>query len=58
MSVSTMSIIGKLRPRLLGKAKTMRRKGASYDEISRMLTAESGIAVGRETVRQFFKTEA
>ncbi len=49
----TMALIEKLKPRLIEQAISMRKSGSSFDAVSRMLTAESGIEVGREMVRKF-----
>lgn len=55
MSVNYMALIAKLKPNLVTRAVAMRENGASHDAIARMLSDESGIEVGRESVRKWFK---
>lgn len=55
MSVSSMSMIEKFKPHLIKKALTMRESGASHEAIARMMSDESGVEVGRESVRKWFK---
>lgn len=56
--INSMSLIEKLRPKLIDQALAMRNTGSSYDAISRMLSAQSGVDVGREAVRKFLMTQA
>lgn len=51
---NVLRIIETLRPELTEKAQKMRNKGASFDAIARMLCNETGMEVGRETVRRYF----
>lgn len=55
MSISTMMLLQKFRPALAEDAKRLRAEGASIDTIAAHLTAKSGVAVGRETLRIWFK---
>jgi intein-encoded DNA endonuclease-like protein len=51
--INSLTVIEKLRPKLIERVLEMRASGASYDAISRMVFAESGVEIGREGVRQF-----
>ncbi len=53
MSINGMSMIAKFKPKLIEQALAMRATGSSFDAISRMLSAEAGVDVGREAVRKF-----
>jgi hypothetical protein len=51
--INSLTVVEKLRPDLITKALEMRANGSSYDAISRMVFAQSGVEIGREGVRQF-----
>lgn len=54
---NVLRIIGKLRPDLITEAERMRAKNKSFDVIARMLCNETGMEVGRETVRRYFAAD-
>ena len=55
MPVNSMTLIERLKPKLIKGALKMRDEGASYEDISHYLSTAAKMNVGRESVRYWFK---
>ena len=55
MPVNSMTLIERLKPKLIKGALKMRGEGASYEDISHYLSTAAKMNVGRESVRYWFK---
>ena len=53
--VSVMRILEKTKPSLVKRALDMREQGKSFDDIAADLSQRSGMKIGREGVRTWFK---
>lgn len=55
-----MEMLRVLKPGVVEKAEKLRAKGASFDDIARVVSTDSGLSVSREVIRRYFapdKTE-
>lgn len=55
MSINSVSIIQKFRPKLVAEAVAKREAGETVDAVARFLSQKSGVTVGREALRVWFK---
>jgi len=53
--ISVMKVLEKTKPSLVKRALDMRAQGKTFDEIATELSQKSGMKIGREGVRTWFK---